>query len=136
MTTDELVKIIITAVIAVLGWIVAHYFSSTRDRKIKQREIKTTHLIKAYTILANDITEREFTPEIDEKLELLISELQLFGSHRQIELTKQLTDNIINGGKFNFDDLLNDIRNDLRKELALKPVPGTVRWLRLNKKIK
>jgi hypothetical protein len=135
MATDEILKTLITVIIAALGWVVAHYFSSKRDRRIKRREIKTAHLIKAYTILANDITERAETSERNAKLELLISELQLFGSNKQIALTKELAENIQHGGEFNFDELLKDIRNDLRKELELNPIQGRVKWLRFNKDI-
>ncbi len=135
MTTDEILKTLITVIIAVLGWIIAHYFSSKRDRSIKRLEIKTTHLIKVYMILANDITERAETAERNAKLELLIAELQLFGSDRQIALTKELVENIHHGGKFNFDELLKDIRNDLREELELEPIDGRIKWLRFNKDI-
>jgi hypothetical protein len=129
----EDLKIFITIIVAVLGWIIAHRLNSVRDRSLKRRELITTHLINAYRILANDITRREASYERDLKLETVISELQLFGSEKQIHLTKKLTDDITKGGDFYVDDLLNDLRQELRKELNLTPIEGNVRWLRFNK---
>ncbi len=124
---------VVTVIIAVIGWIVAHYFSSKRDKKLKRREVITAHLINAYRILANDITHRPKTPESELKLETIIAELQLFGSEKQIQLTKKLADDITKGGTFYVDDLLNDLRSDLRKELELSPIDGNVKWLRFGK---
>jgi hypothetical protein len=129
----EIWKIIVTAVIAVLSWIIAHRFNTIRDRDLKRRELITTHLINAYRILANDITRREASVERDIKLETVISELQLFGSEKQINLTKKLADDVTKGGDFYVDDLLNELRDDLRKELNLSQVEGNVKWLRFEK---
>ncbi|HWZ02716.1 MAG TPA: hypothetical protein VNX40_03835 [Mucilaginibacter sp.] len=133
MLNLEIWKIIVTAIIAVLSWIVAHRFNTVRDRGLKRRELITSHLINAYRILANDITRRQASLDRDLKLETFISELQLFGSAKQIHLTKKLTDDIVKGGDFYVDDLLNDLRDSLRKELNLSSVEGNVRWLRFDK---
>ena len=45
---DYIIKILSTAVIAVFSWIMAHYFTSEREVKNKQREIKVEYLIEAY----------------------------------------------------------------------------------------
>jgi len=129
----EILKNAITIILAVLGWRIAHYYNSIRDKDTKRRELITGHLINAYRILANDITRREASIERDLKLETVIAELQLFGSDEQIVLTKKLTDDITKGGDFFVDDLLNSLRNDLRKELNLSLVEGNVRWLRYDK---
>jgi hypothetical protein len=132
MITPQLITTFITVIFGVIGLVIAHYFNSRRDRGLKRREVITAHLINAYKILANDITERKASPDRDLKLETVIAELQLFGSAKQIEMTKKLTDAIVVGGTFYFDDFLNDLRDELRKELELSPIEGNVRWLRLN----
>jgi hypothetical protein len=128
-----IVTIFVAIIAAVLGGITTHYFNSKRDRELKRKELISTHIINAYRILANDITRREASLERDLKLETLIAELQLFGTIKQILLTKQLTDDIVKGGDFFVDDLLNDLRNQLRRELNLDPIQGNVRWLRFDK---
>ena len=130
MDIADIIKTTISVIIAAIGWMIVHYFNSKRDRTLKRREIITKHLIDAYKFLADEIVHRESTFERDKKLELVIAELQLFGSHRQIELAKELTDAITKGGTFYVDELLNELRNDLRHELGLPPVTGNVRWLR------
>jgi hypothetical protein len=112
MLNLEIWKIIVTVVIAVIGWILAHRFNTIRDRALKRRELIITHLINAYRILANDFTRREASLEIDLKLETVISELQLFGSKKQINLAKKLADDFTKGGDVYVDDLLNDLRDD------------------------
>jgi hypothetical protein len=132
----ETFKIVVTIIVAVLGWIVAHRYNSKRDRALKRRELVTSHLINSYKILTIDITQREATIERDFKLESAIAELQLFGSDEQIILTKKLVDDIHNKDGFLMDELINNLRNDLRKELGLSLVQGNVRWLRFDKKPK
>ena len=133
MPTLELWKIIVTIAVAAVGWIVANYFNSRRDRATKRRELITNHLITTYKILTIDITQRDPSPERDYKLESAIAELQLFGSKEQIELTKKLTDDINHKQEFLMDELINNLRNTLRKELGLSLVQGNVRWLRFEK---
>jgi hypothetical protein len=76
MANLEIYKILITVIIAALGWIAAHYFNSKRDRALKRRELITTHLINAYRILANDVSHREASFDGDLKLETVLVELQ------------------------------------------------------------
>ena len=66
---------------------------------------------------------------------MLIAELQLFGTKKQIQLTRQLTDDITKGGVFNVDNLLNDLRNQLRRDLDLDFIEDNVRWLRFEKNV-
>jgi hypothetical protein len=134
MTNIEIWKIFVTVAIAVLGWIVANYFNSRRDRATKRRELITDHLINTHKILTIDITQREPSTDRDYKLESVIAELQLFGSEEQIELTKKLTDDINHKQEFLMDELINNLRNALRKELGLSSIRGNVRWLRFEKK--
>lgn len=131
MPVQYIITTIITVTIAVLGWIVAHYFNSKRDRSLKRRELITSHLINSYKILTIDITQRKPSLEAALKLESVVAELQLFGSDKQIELAKKLTDDIMSNDEFYMDDLINDLRNELRKELGLSLINDNVRWLRL-----
>jgi hypothetical protein len=134
LSSLEIWKILVTIIIAALGWIIVHYFNTKRDRTLKRRELVTSHLINSYKVLTIDITQREANTERDLKLESVIAELQLFGSEEQIRLTKKLVDDIHNKSGFLMDDLINNLRNDLRDELGLSLIQGNVRWLRFDKK--
>ncbi len=123
-------KIIATVSIAVVGWVVGHYFTTKRDKNHKRREISIEHLINAYRILTNEISHRQQSNERSTKLENILSDIQLFGSTEQVELAKQLAVEVATGGEFQLDPLINSLRNDLRKQLGLCSINGNVKWLR------
>ena len=129
----EYLKIMLSVIIAVIGWIIAHYFTSKRDVSNKKREIRLNYLIEVYLILTNDLTERG---NIDSKkaeiIEKIISQVQLLGSKKQVELVKTLADSIGKGEIIEYDTLINSLRDDLRKELELEKIEGNVHWARFN----
>src|SRR5258706_12932537 len=110
----EYLKITITVVIAVLGWIIGHYINSQRDVRVKRQETTTKYLIEAYRVLTHDINRRELTVERKIKLENLIADIQLFGSSAQIKTAKDLVEEIVQKKDFSLDLLLNNLRDDLR----------------------
>lgn len=131
MNIDYL-KILITIVLAVIGWIIGYYFTTRKDINQKRRDISIEHLINAYRILTNEITQRKATKESNIKLENILSDIQLFGSYEQVQLAKDLADAIASKGDFELDPLINSLRNDLRKMIGLKKIRGNVKWLRYN----
>ncbi len=126
----EYLKIIVAITVAVIGWIIAHYFTSKRDKKNKQNELVIDQLIEAYKVLTNEINNRELTYERKLKLEEIVANLQLLGSKKQIELVKQMTESIVSNDEFDLDKLVNSLRSDLRARLDLEPIHGNVKWLR------
>ena len=128
----DYLKIVITIALAVVGWLIGHYFTTRRDIENKRRDLVIRHLIEAYRILTNEISQRDQTGERDLKLEILLSDIQLFGTPEQVELAKQLADDIVAGGLFELDDLTNSLRDELRKQLKLASINGNVKWLRIN----
>jgi len=50
----------------------------------------------------------------------------------QIDFAKSLADDVASGKGFDLDPLIKNLRDDLRKELDLKKVMGSVRWLRFH----
>jgi hypothetical protein len=107
-----------------------HYFSDRRDMSNKKRELTTKHLINAYSVLTNEVSHRKQTPERQQKLECIITEIQLFGSTEQVLLAKQLANEVATGQEFELDPLINSLRTDLRMQLELDPINGNVTWLR------
>lgn len=123
-------KILVTVVLAVLGWLTAHYFTERRTLSAKRRDVSLEHLINAYRILANDISHRTLELDGNRKLEDLLSDIQLFGSKEQVDLARALASEVAAGKSFELDPLINSLRDDLRKQLRLEPVNGNVKWLR------
>jgi len=131
MDADYL-KILVTVLLAVIGWLVGYYFTNKRAIASKRKELVSKYLVSVYRILANEISHRTQTPERDRQLEDLLSDIQIFGSNEQIKLAKSLADQVAAGGTFELDPLINSLRDSLRKELNLSPVSGNIRWLRFS----
>jgi len=126
----EVVGIIISSLIIIIGWRVNNHMSAKRAISDDKRKIITSHLIDAYRVLVNDVSHRAETKERNLKLESVIGAIQLFGNKKQILLTKQLADEVAAGDAFQLDPLINSLRDSLRESLDLEPVQGNVRWLR------
>lgn len=126
----DYIKIFITVLLAVIGWITAHYFTSKRDISNKRRSISIEHLVNAYRLITNDVSHRKLNENRKMALENLLSDIQLFGSVEQVNLAKALADEVAAGKSFELDPLINSLRNDLRAQLKLGKVEGNVRWLR------
>lgn len=128
----DYIRVLVTVVLAVSGWMIGHYFNSKRNRDEKRRDIAIEHLINAYRIVTNEISHREVTPEKSIKFENLLSDIQLFGTSDQVILARNLADEVARGDEFHLDPLTNCLRDDLRSELRLSKINGNVKWLRLN----
>lgn len=124
------IKIFTTVLLAAAGWIVAHHFTSRKSRNDKKRDWSIDYLTNAYRFLTTEIAQKDISNEGWGKLEVVIADIQLFGSAEQVGLAKELADSIAKGGKFELDALINSLRKDLRKQLGFKAVSGNVKWFR------
>ena len=114
------------AIISVLGGSVIGYFiSSILSFKEKRRELILSYLIDAYKALENAAHR-----EIGEEIEKAIGTIQLFGTTKQIELARKFTSDLAENNSANYNDLLYDLRNSLRKELKLDKYKGNITHLR------
>src|SRR5688572_21463026 len=125
-------SIAVPALVAVAGWFLAHLLNSRREVNNKRREIRLRGLELAYVRLAST-SQRNLTDDHKRELEAFVSEIQLYGTPHQIELTTEIVKALIaKKGKVSFDALLEDLRNTLRKELRMEPVAGPVWWYRFS----
>ena len=115
---------------AVIGWLIGHHFTAKRDIANKRGKLVISHLIDTYRILANDISHRQQAEATNPKLENMLSDIQLFGNTKQIELVKQLADEVARGGVFELSPIIVALRDNVRNELNLSLVKGNVKWLR------
>ncbi|MGY0215852.1 hypothetical protein ACWJJH_00535 [Endozoicomonadaceae bacterium StTr2] len=122
MESEFIIKVVVTVLVAVIGWIVAHYFTSRRDLSNKRREIKTTYLIDAYRKIDQTIEPEKFDREWCESLQSAFSDIQLFGSKQQIQMAHEFAKLLLNESKINqnvLKTLLYNLRENLRSELGL-----------------
>jgi len=125
----DYLKIIVSVVIAIIGWIVAHYFTSKREVLNKKREIRVAFLIKTYQKLENAI--QRSPTEVGPDLESVVGDIQLFGSNKQILLAKEIANDIANNGSADLEGLLKSLRTDLRVELQLPDTNEGIQFLRM-----
>ena len=70
-------------------------------------------------------------------IETFVSEIQLYGTPRQIQLMTEIvegfkkTPNVVS-----YDAILKDLRDTIRKELSLEPISGEIWWLRFDREKK
>jgi hypothetical protein len=128
----ELWKIVISIFVAVVGWVIGHYFTAKRELQNKRREIRVSFLIDAYQKLENAI--HRPPGEVGHDLESVVANIQLFGSDKQIMLAKNISNDISNNGSVDLEPLLKCLRADLRKELKLSKTNDSIQYLRMNKK--
>lgn len=122
---------LIAVLVAVFGWFVGNSLNARRDQRNKQREIRLRYQIDTYRLLALAVHRK---PEPGSKyfrdLEAATVDIQLFGTESQIREVGVFLQQWKAQGWGDLDDLLSDLRNDLRKELGQRPVPDNVQWFR------
>lgn len=97
-----------------------------RQRENRQEAERLRSLVAVYRSLAGS-----FTPgsggESQAQMEEALSEIVLFGSLYQVELAAQCINTIKTGGTPSYQKLIEDLRAELRSQLGLEPIPGTVK---------
>lgn len=110
----------ITVICTIFGWFVIHHMSQKRDFLNRKKEVRISCLIDAFRRI-EDASHRE---EHDKLLQLesAIADIQLFGTKKQVELSKEFVTAFAQARHADALPLLNDLRDDLRKELNLEPI--------------
>lgn len=125
------VAAVIATIIPIIGWYIVHRLSVNRDRANKRRDLRVTYLIEAYRRIERSAN-RPKTYDNNLELESAIADIQLFGSPRQVELAVKFAFDIAKKSNASTDELLTDLRKELRGELDLEPVAPEITYLRLH----
>ena len=120
---------LLSVVVAVGSWFVVSQHNAARDRANKQREIRLQYQIETYRRLLL-AAERKPEPKYFRDVESATADIQLFGTESQIQKLNTFLDEWKATNKGSLDNLLIDLRNDLRRELDLPAVPGGLLWFR------
>jgi len=133
----------IAAAIAVWGWYKGNQLAAERDRQNKKRDLRTSFLISAYsriesvsgrdgifTYTETDEAGRALAQKYKEAVQAALADVQLWGTPRQVELVTEIMDGV-GKGHVATRPLLNELRDDLRKEFNLEPIQTDVRHLDL-----
>jgi len=128
----ELAKLLVAIITGLGGWYVVHSLTSARDQINRRNDLKVEYLLKAYRSLSN-AANREKSDEFALQFEEAVSDIQLLGSSKQIELLHQaLSKKDDHGGHVGVNDVLEELRVDLRNELALEQISSKAKFFRFN----
>lgn len=128
MKPDQIITIVVSVL---LSGYVAYITSVRRDRLSKQRDLRTQYLLEAYRRLESATNRPPGSPADFRALESAIADIQLLGSPEQVHLAKKFTLDFAGSGAASFNQLLEDLRRELRKELALPPLDESIAFLRV-----
>jgi len=116
-----LIPLLVTTVIAISGWVVGHSLNAERDLQNTRIELRIKYLLEAYRNLEASV-ESVITRENLDTLESAISDIQLLGTPEQVDKVLLWSSKFSEDGvqkDVNLQDLLEDLRSNLRKELGL-----------------
>jgi|ERR1700722_2046907 len=127
----------VAAGIAIWGWSRTHKYAIERDHENREKEARIAYLVDAYDKLAL-YANRVPTPEFNRMLEIAVEKIQLFGTAEEIGYLHSFLDEWARTAaagqpRASIDPLLKALRNRLREELSLPPVPSdrdNIRWIR------
>jgi hypothetical protein len=131
MKPDQIVTVLISALLAVLGWLVAYVSTIRRDRLTKQRDLRTQYLLDAYRRLEGAGNRRNPSADEEKALESAVADIQLLGSAEQVQLARIFALEFAKNGQASLDPLLESLRLDLRSELALATIDERITFLRI-----
>jgi hypothetical protein len=120
------VAIVVGVLVAVAGWLINEFFA----RRSVRRNLRIEYLLSAYRRLEH-ASNRQMTEAHEEALEEAISDVQLLGSPRQVEMATAFARQFAEDQRADTEQLLEDLRASLRRELQLEPVPPQRMWLRI-----
>lgn len=120
-----------TAILTLFLYFKWDSLAAIRDRANKQRDLRIEYLISAYSKLAN-ATQRapESGSQYFADVETAMADIQLFGTDSQIEKARRTMDEFQKEGHLTLNELLKDLRDNLRRDMELSKIKRDVQWLR------
>ena len=123
-------KIIIPSALIIFGWFIVNWLASKREFINKKREVRIQYLIEAYRCIASAANRHEGTTDAQKlNIESAIEDIQLFGNEGQLNALNEM----IKNKNSDFTQILEVLRNDLRKELKLVSVTNQLQFYRMNR---
>lgn len=125
----------LAAVVAIVGWGVAHRLGIIKDQQTKQRDMRIQFLLEAYRRLESAANRPEAGKDEQDKFESALADIQLLGTKSQIEeLMRFLTEWNSSGGGASINPLLELLRDHLREELKLEKSVHPIKIFRFEKR--
>jgi hypothetical protein len=114
--------------------IITHALTIKREREQKKREFILKFLVEAWQNIEAGSREQTDIHRKSEVLEKAIADIQLFGSATQIAMADKWAKEMVSKNSSDSTVLLNDLRDDLRRELGLPDPARKLFFFRLTPK--
>jgi hypothetical protein len=121
----QLMQIVVPALVALAVVALGQAFSAYRDRENKRREQRIAYLVSAFRALSK-ASHHPRLYEVAEDVEQAVSDIQLFGTPRQVELVRAFATQLATAKEAELDSLLSELRDSLRRELGRGRVTGNM----------
>jgi hypothetical protein len=133
MNSIGVIPATIAALVAILGWYIAHYFSLRREIAAEKRKTRVVFLLEAYRRL-EDSGHRSLRKGSEHiaKIESALADIQLLGTPEQVRLAQDFMMEFSETSTGTFDPLLRSLRQTLRHELDLEAVDENLKFLRIS----
>jgi hypothetical protein len=117
---------------AAIAAVLAHRLTSRRDQTNRRNDLRVEYLLSAYRVLA-DTSHRDLDPGSAHvrTFEQGLADIQLLGSEQQAEMAVVIGKSLAENGEAQMDALLLSLRDDLRSELKLGPLPRPPSHIRI-----
>jgi len=129
----QFAQIIVPALVALAVVALTHFFTTHREMANRRREQRIGYLVGAFRGLSKANNYPRLW-EVADDLEQAISDIQLFGTPEQVRLAQRFGEDLGKNQAAELDSLLTELRNSLRRELGMDPVPDRMLWLRVERK--
>jgi hypothetical protein len=131
--TYQLLQVAVPALVALAVVALAHLFTVHRDRENRRREQRLGYLVAAFRALAK-ANHHPRLYEVSDEVEQAVADLQVFGTPEQVRLAQKFAQDLGTTQHAELDDLLNELRNSLRREIGREPIAGNILWIKIGKK--
>ena len=128
----SLIQIFVSALIALLVVALGHAFTVYRDRQNRRQEQRIDYLISVYRAFCKANSHPRLYQVADE-VEHAIADVQLFGTPAQVLLVQRFATELATTKSASLDELLVELRDNLRSELNAAPLGDRHVWLRIER---
>jgi hypothetical protein len=122
----EVVALSVTVVLAVAGFVV----NAQAARRAKRRDIRTQYLLDAYRSI-EAASNRPMDSGAARDLEAALADVQPLGTTSQVDPAHRFANDFASNGGADTSPILNELRDELRADLDLGPLPERRTHLRI-----
>lgn len=135
----ELLQVGVGVILAVLGWVIGHWFTSKRDVKNSQRTIRISALTEVYKALVRCGTDGVMIKRAQDgsitddakHVEEAIALIHLYGTQQQSLLASKYVNRVASVGSGSLTELVDALRKNIRESLGGIDIEGQPNYLKV-----